>query len=377
MKKHLLRKKKKLKSVMKIVISGGGTGGHVYPAIAIADALKEINSELDILFVGAESKMEMIAVPKAGYNIIGLNISGFQRKLSWQNFKLLFRLISSLIKAYKVLKNFKPDAVLGVGGYASGPVLRIAAWMNIPIFIQEQNSYAGMTNRLMAAKAKKIFVAFNGMENFFKDSKISLLGNPVRSSLSAAIDRSKALQHFQLDPTKKTIGVFGGSLGARTLNQEINSWYEYIASRNDIQIIWQTGKAYWEEYRSLPIAKLDYVKMLPFIDNMDFAYSVCDLAITRAGAITISELAVTATPAILVPSPNVAEDHQTKNAESLVKENAALMIADKNVKGNMLNEVLKLINDQDKLNQIRANLKRIAKPNASQDIAEEILNIKK
>lgn len=359
---------------MKIVISGGGTGGHVYPAIAIADALKELNSEIDILFVGAESKMEMTAVPKAGYKIIGLNISGFQRKLSWQNFKLLFRLISSLSKAYKVLKDFKPDAVLGVGGYASGPVLRIAAWMNIPIFIQEQNSYAGITNKLMAAKAKKIFVAFNGMENFFDASKISLSGNPVRSSLSSAIDKAKAMQHFQLDPSKKTIGVFGGSLGARTLNQEINSWYESLADRNDIQIIWQTGKVYWEEYKSLPIAQLDHVKMLPFIDNMDFAYSVCDLAITRAGAITISELAVTATPAILVPSPNVAEDHQTKNAESLVKENAAMMIADKDVKGNMLNEVLKLINDQDKLNQIRSNLKRIAKPNASINIAKEIIN---
>ncbi|NOT38199.1 MAG: undecaprenyldiphospho-muramoylpentapeptide beta-N-acetylglucosaminyltransferase [Saprospiraceae bacterium] len=358
---------------MKIVISGGGTGGHVYPAIAIADAIKVLEPTTEILFVGAKTKLEMTAVPKAGYDIIGLNIGGFQRKFSVYNVALVFRLIDSLWKSFKLLRSFRPDAVLGVGGYASGPVLRVAAWMKIPIYIQEQNSYAGITNKLISSHAKKIFVAFENMDKFFSTSKLMLLGNPVRSSLSNTINKREAYSFFNLDSNKRTIVVLGGSLGARTLNREIANSYNLLSGLNDVQLLWQTGKMYWDEYKSHPVSNLPHVKALPFIENMDWLYAISDVAITRAGAITISELAVTGIPAILVPSPNVAEDHQTKNALALVRQEASLMISDNEVEGKLLKVALDLLNNESLRHKMKINLAKISKPNAAKDIAMEIL----
>ena len=232
---------------MKIIISGGGTGGHVFPAIAIADSIKELNPEAEILFVGAKGKLEMKAVPDAGYNIIGLNIGGFQRRFTWQNVKLIYRLMLSIIESSRIISEFKPELVLGVGGYASGPILRVAAWKKIPIFIQEQNSYAGITNKLIAHKAEKIFVAFEGMQKFFQKSKIQLLGNPVRKDFLQTVSKEEAFRYFGLNSTMKTIGVFGGSLGARTLNESINAKYEDISKLEGVQVLWQVGKIYFEE----------------------------------------------------------------------------------------------------------------------------------
>lgn len=365
-----------MKSRMKkIVISGGGTGGHVFPAIAIADALRKLNPSLDILFVGAQSKLEMTVVPKAGYDIIGLDIVGIKRKLSWHNVQMVFKLIGSLIKAFKLIKKFKPDAVLGVGGYASGPVLRIAGWLDIPIFIQEQNSYPGITNRLMASKAIKIFVAFDGMKKYFNQDKIFNLGNPVRNSLTLEVDKTKAYSYLNLDSAKKTIGILGGSLGARTINNEIAGMYDLMNEKKDIQIIWQTGKLYWEEFKNHPIANLSNLHMFPFIDRMDYVYAISDVVITRAGAITLSELAIAGVPAILIPSPNVAEDHQTKNALALVNIAAAVMIPDQEVNGQLLHTAINLLQDEEKLIQMKASLKKFSKPNAADEIAKEILYI--
>ncbi len=358
---------------MKIIISGGGTGGHVFPAIAIADAIKVLRPEIEILFVGAKNKLEMIEVPKAGYTIIGLDIGGFQRSFTWKNVKLIFKLGRALMISRRIIKEFKPDAVIGVGGYASGPLLKMAAWNKIPIFIQEQNSYAGVTNKLMSAKASKIFVAFSGMENYFEKSKIMLSGNPVRSDFLNKVNIADAYEKFKLEPNKTTIGVFGGSLGARTLNEAIDAHYTEIAERKDVQIIWQVGKLYWNEFQTHPISKLPNVRMLDFIDRMDMAYAVCDLCVARAGAITLSELAVTQTIAILVPSPNVAEDHQRKNAEAMVREEAAWMILDSEAKTKLWNTIQNLMKDDNWKNKIKNNLSRIAKPLAAQTIAQEIV----
>ncbi|MEO6190378.1 MAG: undecaprenyldiphospho-muramoylpentapeptide beta-N-acetylglucosaminyltransferase [Saprospiraceae bacterium] len=362
---------------MKIIISGGGTGGHVFPAIAIADAIKELNPEAEILFVGAKGKLEMQAVPKAGYNIIGINIGGFQRRFTWRNVKLIYRLVLSIIKSNKIISEFKPELVLGVGGYASGPVLRVAAWKKIPIFIQEQNSYAGITNKLIAHKAEKIFVAFEGMQKFFKKSKIQLLGNPVRKDFLHTVSKEEGLRYFGLNPALKTIGVFGGSLGARTLNESINAKYNDISKLEGVQVLWQVGKIYYEEFQSHPISKLKHVKMLPFIDRMDLAYAICNVCITRAGAISLSELAVTRTVAVLVPSPNVAENHQRKNAESLLKENAALMVLDVEARKSLWSKCIELLNNENKCIEIKNNLERIAKPLAAQMIAEQLVNFVK
>ena len=360
----------KMFRLMKLLISGGGTGGHVFPAIAIADAFKELHPEVEILFVGARGKMEMKEVPKAGYEIIGLDIGGFQRKFALHNITLGFRLLKSLLQANRILKTFKPDVVVGVGGYASGPILRMAAWNQIPFVIQEQNSYAGVTNKIMASQASCICVAFERMERFFDKRKLVNTGNPVRKEFLIPMNREEAFRYYQLDPNKKTICVFGGSLGARTLNEVISSQYETIRQRNDLQILWQVGKQYVEEFALSPMAQLEHVKMISFIDRMDFAYSIADVAIARAGALTISELAVTNTVAVLVPSPNVAEDHQKKNAASMILHGAARMVLDKNARDTLWNEVMALLDDVPLQKKIKNALSEIAKPNAAIEIAK-------
>lgn len=359
---------------MKILISGGGTGGHIFPALAIADALKYKLPDVEILFVGALGRMEMEKVPAAGYQIIGLPISGLQRKLTFQNLKTAWNLLISLFKSWRLLKQFAPDAVIGVGGYASGPVMKVASWKKIPIFIQEQNSYPGITNKLMAPHARKIFVAHSGMEQFFSKEKIVFSGNPVRKDLLEDQNVDHARKYFGLDSSKKTIGIFGGSLGARALNNMIAQATDLIANDKDLQILWQVGKLYFDEFQNKAISKSANVRMLSFIDRMDLAYAACDLVICRAGALTLSELAVTATPAILIPSPNVAEDHQRKNAESLLKENAAVLILETNISDDIWKDVIDLSSDINRLSKIKENLKRITKNDAANEIAEGIIN---
>jgi len=345
---------------MKVIISGGGTGGHVYPAIAIANALKEKGVK-DILFVGANGKLEMEKVPKAGYPIEGLNIRGFHRTRKWRNILFPFRLLGSLIKAKTIIDKFGPDIVIGVGGYASGPILKIAQLKKIPTVIQEQNSYPGVTNKLLAKGVSKIFVAYKGMEKFFPQEKVVFSGNPVRKDLGD-IEHLKqdAYKHFGLDPQKKTVFVFGGSLGARTINEAIAAKDEMITATKDVQFLWQVGKGYHEVYKDIDLAKSPQVTVLPFIDRMDMAYSISDVIVCRAGALTISELMIVGKPAILVPSPNVAEDHQTKNAMALVKEDAALMVDDKNAKEALVNRAMELLKDQEQQKILSNNIKSIS-----------------
>ncbi len=356
----------------KIIISTGGTGGHIYPAIAVAEALKAADSTIDILFVGAKGKMEMERVPKAGFKIIGLWISGFQRKLTIQNLLFPIKLIASMWKAKSIIKDFKPEVVVGFGGYASGPILKVAANSGIPTVIQEQNSYAGVTNKLLAQKAKKICVAYEGMEKYFPASKLVITGNPIRMSFMEKVDKSEAFRYYKLDPSKKTVLIIGGSLGARSLNQAMESNYELVSNQPTIQFLWQCGKLYQHTYEYAEIAALPHVKLVTFIDRMDFAYEMADVVISRAGALSISELCMVAKPAILIPSPNVAEDHQTKNANVLVKKNAALMINDADA-NTMVIEAIKLLKDESKLKMLATNIKTLAKPNAAKNIAEEIL----
>ena len=316
-----------MKDNIRIIISGGGTGGHIFPAVSIANALKEQHPDIEILFVGAEGRMEMQRVPAAGYKIIGLPVAGFDRKHLWKNIGVLIKLVRSQIKARQIIKDFKPHAAVGVGGYASGPTLKVAGMMGIPTLIQEQNSYAGVTNKLLAKKACKICVAYEGMERFFDKEKIILTGNPVRQGLlTQAISKEEAIRKFGLDPQKKTILIVGGSLGARTINNCVMHGLEKIKN-SGVQFIWQTGKFYIDEAKAT-VAKVGNLPMLhttDFISDMAAAYSAADLVISRAGAGSISEFCLLQKPVILVPSPNVAEDHQTKNALALVNKDAALM----------------------------------------------------
>ena len=362
-----------MKQKIKIIVSGGGTGGHIYPAISIANALKQKHSNCEILFVGAEGKMEMEKVPAAGYNIVGLPIRGLQRSLSKENLKFLPRLIQSLRKAKSVVKEFQPDAVVGVGGYASGPLLYVAAKLGVPALIQEQNSYAGITNKLLAKKAHKICVAYEGMERFFPKEKIMLTGNPVRNDLmDITAKRGEAMKHFNLDPDKKTILIVGGSLGARTINNSVLGALS-VLSKSDVQVIWQTGKFYIDRVKKeLKNWDIPNLKVYDFLSRMDLAYAAADMVISRAGAGTISELCLVAKPSILVPSPNVAEDHQTKNAMALVNKNAAVMVKDIDAEQALIPEALQLVNDSEKLSQLSENCKAMAKPNAATDIAEQI-----
>ena len=360
---------------MNIIISGGGTGGHIFPAIAVAQEIKKLLPEANILFVGAKAKMEMEKVPKAGFEIKGLWISGLQRKKMLKNLLFPVKLFSSLAKSYFIIKKFKPGVVVAFGGYASGPVAQVAAWQGIPVILQEQNSYPGITNKLLAKKAKKICVAYEGMEKFFPREKIIFTGNPVRKDISETVkDINSSLRHFDLVLNKKTVLVFGGSLGAGSLNEALRLNLNKILEANpDVQFIWQVGKLYYDKYSKLDISRDPRVKILPFIDRMDLAYAIADVVVCRAGALTISELSLVGRAAILIPSPNVAEDHQTKNAMSLVKLNAANMIKDSEIKDKLADELLDLLNDEQKIKTLENNIKSLAKPNAARDIAEIVL----
>lgn len=361
----------------RVIISGGGTGGHIFPALAIADQIKERNSAAEVLFVGALGKMEMEKVPQAGYPIIGLPIVGLQRKLSFKNLLLPFKLVSSLLKAYRVIKNFKPELVIGVGGYASGPTLKMAQFLGIPTLIQEQNSYAGKTNQLLAKKAKAICVAYPDMEKFFPKSKIHFTGNPLRSNLmhNDAQLRAEAANYFGLDLQQPTLFVMGGSLGAKTLNSTLRNGVFDLASQQ-VQLIWQCGKSYESTLQTFANTLPNSVKVFPFIQRMDLAYAIADVVVSRAGALSVSELALLAKPTIFVPSPNVAEDHQTQNALSLVNRDAAYLVRDVDAQTALLPLAIKLLNDKQQQKELSEKLGALALPNASQsivDVCQQIL----
>lgn len=358
---------------LKVIISGGGTGGHIFPAIAIANAIKKMNPQADILFIGAEGRMEMEKVPKAGYPIQGLPIAGLQRSMSPSNLLLPFKLMNSLAKASSLIRRFKPDAVVGVGGYASGPVLFAASLMGKKTLIQEQNSYAGITNKILGRQVKKICVAYEGMEKFFPKEKIALTGNPVRKDiLDLAGKKEEALKYFDLETARKTLLVIGGSLGARTINETIRMQLEEISAA-EIQLIWQTGKGYYETNANAVTGYSEHMKVKAFIDRMDLAYAAADVVISRAGALSIAELCVAAKPCVLVPSPNVAEDHQAKNAMALVSKDAALMVKDTEAKEKLVAVTLALMKDELLQQQLRTNISKLARPNADDDIAREVL----
>jgi len=375
---NLIYKQKVKQKNKNIIISGGGTGGHIFPAISIANAIKKIEPDTNILFVGALGKIEMEKVPAAGYEIIGLPVAGLQRRLTLKNISFIFKLIRSLQKSKTIIKEFKPDVVVGVGGYASGPVLYKANKMKIPTLIQEQNSYAGITNKLLAKKAKKICVAYEGMEKYFPKDKIIVTGNPVRQDLLDKIgSKTEAIKHFELDSEKKTILVVGGSLGARTVNQSVISDYEKIG-KSEFQMIWQTGKYYFEDAKKVAgEKKYKNIKVLDFITRMDMAYAAADIIISRAGAGTISELCLVGKPVILVPSPNVAEDHQTMNAMALVNKSAAIMIKDSEAREKLIDTTLELMNDEREIKILSENIKGMALRDSAKIIAEEVLKLVK
>ncbi|MCX7862309.1 MAG: undecaprenyldiphospho-muramoylpentapeptide beta-N-acetylglucosaminyltransferase [Bacteroidales bacterium] len=366
-------------NTIKVIISGGGTGGHIFPAIAVANSLRKMRPEIEILFVGAEGKMEMEKVPAAGYKIVGLPVRGFQRKITWSNVTFFFRLLNSLQKAKQIIKEFEPDVVAGFGGFASGPILRVATKRGIPTLIQEQNSYAGVTNKILGQRVDKICVAYQDMEKYFPAEKILITGNPVRQDILNMTQKTKedSFLYFQLKGNRKTILSLGGSLGALTINESIYNHLETLV-KNNIQLVWQTGKMFYpialEKVRQL---NYDGIKVFDFISRMDYAYAIADVVISRAGAITISELGLTAKPAILVPSPNVAEDHQTKNAMTLVKNDAAMMIQDSEARQKLVEEAVKLLNDEFRLNVYRNNIARMAIKNSDEIIAREIIKLSK
>jgi UDP-N-acetylglucosamine--N-acetylmuramyl-(pentapeptide) pyrophosphoryl-undecaprenol N-acetylglucosamine transferase len=360
----------------KFIISGGGTGGHIFPAISIANALKKRLPDADILFVGALGRMEMERVPAAGYPIEGLPVSGFDRKHLHRNVKVLWNLMRSLVLARRIVSRFKPDVAIGVGGYASAPTLRAATGLKVPTLIQEQNSYAGVTNKLLAEKASCICVAYEGMNKFFPDNKIVLTGNPVRQDLFLVEPRTaEAYQFFGFDPNKKTLLVVGGSLGARTLNQSIIAKLDEL-TKSDIQVIWQTGKFYIESARKAaePFTSPNLL-VTDFVSRMDLAYSIADLVISRAGASSISELCLLAKPVILVPSPNVAEDHQTQNALALVRNEAAVMIKDVDANEQLVIRALSLIKDDISLKKLSINILRMAEKDSADRIADEVIKL--
>ncbi len=361
---------------MKYIISGGGTGGHIFPAISIANAICERDKDAEILFVGAEGRMEMERVPKAGYKIEGLPVKGLDRKNMLKNVGVVIDLVKSLFKANKIIKNFKPDIAIGVGGYASAPTLKIATLKGVPALLQEQNSYAGVTNKLLGKSVQKICVAYDKMERYFPKEKIVLTGNPVRKDLfNVSAKSDDAFEYFGLDKNKKTLLIVGGSLGARTINQSIEKDLNLLLE-NDIQVIWQTGKSYFEKGEE--IAKKTDSKLLhisAFISRMDYAYSVADLVISRAGASSISELCLLEKPVILVPSPNVAEDHQTKNAMALVEKQSAEMIKDNKAKEQLVPRALEVINNEEKMKDLSKNIKQLAQENSDERIVDEIFKI--
>jgi undecaprenyldiphospho-muramoylpentapeptide beta-N-acetylglucosaminyltransferase len=355
----------------RFIISGGGTGGHIFPAIAIADELKRRLPDAEILFVGAKDRMEMQKVPQAGYPIEGLWISGLQRKLSWQNLLFPLKFISSLLKSRSIIKRFKPDAVIGTGGFASGAVVKVAGQMGIPTFIQEQNSYAGITNKMLAKNAHKICVAYDAMEQFFPKQKIVKTGNPIRDGLLNIREyRSEGLSYFHLDSQRKTLLVLGGSLGARRINQLIEQQLP-LFEQLGVQVLWQCGKLYYEEYKKY---NSEQVRVLAFIDRMELAYAAADVIISRAGASSVSELCVVGKPVIFIPSPNVAEDHQTKNARAIADKQAAILLRESELNEQFANTFSKLIADEAQQEALSAHIKALAQPNATKDIVNLILN---
>lgn len=366
-----------MKKNLRIIISGGGTGGHIFPAISIANAIMELHPETEILFVGAEGRMEMQRVPAAGYSIKGLPVAGFDRKNLLKNIPVLIKLFKSQRLARKIIKNFRPHAAVGVGGYASGPTLKVAGNLGIPTLLQEQNSYAGVTNKLLAKQAKKICVAYEGMERFFEKDKIILTGNPIRQGLrNHNMTREEAISTFGLTPQKRTILILGGSLGARTINQCLINNLDKIKS-SDVQFIWQTGKIYIEEARAAKaqVGKLPMLYITDFISDMATAYSAADLVISRAGAGSISEFCLLQKPVILVPSPNVAEDHQTKNALALVNKNAALYVKDSEARELLLDKAIEAVNKKELLQNLSKNIAELAFTDSANTIAKEVIKL--
>lgn len=359
----------------KIIISGGGTGGHIFPAIAIANALRRMEPQCEILFVGAEGKMEMEKIPAAGYKIVGLDIQGFNRQALLKNFALPFKLLSSLWKARRILRRFRPDVVVGVGGYASGPLLMMASVANIPGVLQEQNSYAGLTNKLLSGRVRKICVAYDGMERFFSKDKIIKTGNPIRREAVNIVGKQcESLEYFDFSGNNKTVLVTGGSLGAGQINKAVKAALpEFI--KQDIQLIWQCGSYYYDslvnELRDLPTT----VQLVPFLDRMDYAYAAADIIVARAGAGTISELCVLGKPVILVPSPNVSDDHQTENAKALVAQDAAVLIKDEAVVKELMPVLSRILNSKERKESLGINISKLALPKADEVIAKEIMEL--
>ena len=359
---------------MKVIISGGGTGGHIYPAIAIANTLKQQNPTTAILFVGAHGKMEMQKVPEAGYPIVGLNISGWQRKQLWRNFSLPFKLLTSLWKARKLLKDFRPDVVIGTGGYASAPILYLAAKWDIPTLIQEQNATPGVANRLLAKYVDRVCVAYEGMEQYFPAKKLMLTGNPVREDLlDLANQKEVADAHFSLVPEKPCLLVLGGSLGAKTLNESILRSLDHLLEAG-LQLIWVTGRRHFGEIQGkITAQQRGAVKLYPFVEPIHLAYAAADIVVARAGAGTIAELCVTQKPTIFVPSPNVTDDHQTKNVLPLVEKNAALMVKDREARDTLGQEIIRLLQLEERRKELVTNLKKCARPQATAAITHEVM----
>ncbi|MDX5348449.1 MAG: undecaprenyldiphospho-muramoylpentapeptide beta-N-acetylglucosaminyltransferase [Hymenobacteraceae bacterium] len=360
----------------RIIISGGGTGGHIYPAVAIANQIKAVSPKAEILFVGAKGRMEMTRVPEAGYKIIGLNIAGLQRRFTLKNLTFPLKVWNSIRDSHRIIKEFKPDAVVGVGGYASGPMLYAATQRQIPTLIQEQNSYAGITNKLLAKRVDKICVAYDSMYKFFPATKIVQTGNPVRQDiLNVQAKRAEALQFFKLSADKKTLVVLGGSLGARTLNESTAAALGKITEAG-YQLVWQTGKLFYPQAQQLTEGlQQKSIRAFDFIQRMDLVYAVADVVISRAGALSISELCLAGKPAVLVPSPNVAEDHQTKNAMALVEKNAAVLVPDAQAKDKLYAEAFELLHDLKRQEKLHDNIVKLGKPNAAKEIVDELLKL--
>lgn len=359
---------------LKFIVSGGGTGGHIFPAIAIANALKAKLPDAEFLFVGAEGRMEMEKVPAAGYKIVGLNIAGIQRKLTLSNLAVPFKLLGSLMKAKKILREFRPDAVIGTGGYASGPMLRVASKAGVITLIQEQNSFPGITNKILAQRVDRICVAYENMERFFPKEKIIFTGNPVRQDIqNMEGKRPRGLEHFGLSGDKPVLLVIGGSLGARTVNESLEAGLDKLAEAG-IQLIWQTGKGFFSRATDA-VKRYEGLKAFDFIQRMDLAYASADFVVSRAGASSISELCLVHKAAILVPSPNVAEDHQTKNAMALVTNHAAILVKDAEAKEKLIGEVLALAADKDKRNKMEISMAGMAMPDSAERIASEVISM--
>ena len=368
--------KQEQNNILRVIISGGGTGGHIYPAIAIANALRELNQQTEILFVGAEGRMEMQKVPEAGYKIIGLPITGIKRSLTLKNLTFPFKLWFSIRKAKKILNDFNPQVVVGVGGFASGPLLYAATKAGIPALIQEQNGYAGLANKWLADKVQKICVAYENMDQYFPKEKLILSGNPVRSDLKdAGSKRQEALSFYRLDGNRPVILVIGGSLGARTINQSLLKSLGLLQDQG-IQLIWQTGKFYYQDIKEqLNQVEQSDIRLCEFIKEMSLAYAAADVVISRAGALSIAELCLVQKPTILVPSPNVAEDHQTKNAMALVQQEAAVLVKDEEAADKLVKEAVSLIQDQQKRLALIENIGKMARPNAANHIATEVMRL--